>query len=51
MNENPTADNTSSSERFDRFVQFIKYCIVGVLNTLVCFGVIYLCKSFLLFST
>lgn len=47
MNENPTADNTSSSsERFDRFVQFIKYCIVGVLNTLVCFGVIYLCKSF-----
>ena len=25
--------------------QFIRYCIVGVLNTLVTLGVIYLCKS------
>lgn len=27
--------------------QFVKYCLVGVLNTLVTFGVIYICKSFL----
>ena len=27
--------------------QFIRYCIVGVLNTLVTLGVIYLCKSML----
>jgi putative flippase GtrA len=25
--------------------QFIKYCCVGVINTLVCLGVIFLCKS------
>lgn len=28
-----------------KILQFVKYCIVGVLNTLVTFGVIYLCKS------
>ncbi len=27
--------------------QFVKYCIVGILNTLVTLGVIYLCKSML----
>ncbi|MDE6311332.1 MAG: GtrA family protein [Muribaculaceae bacterium] len=30
----------------NRYVQFVKYCLVGVLNTLVTFGVIYICKSF-----
>ena len=28
-------------------LQFVKYCMVGVLNTLVTLGVIYLCKSLL----
>lgn len=27
--------------------QFIKYCLVGVLNTLVCLGTIFICKSLL----
>lgn len=31
----------------NKYVQFVKYCIVGVLNTLVTLGVIYICKSFL----
>ncbi len=31
----------------NKYVQFVKYCIVGVLNTLVTLGVIYLCKSLL----
>ncbi len=31
----------------NRYLQFVKYCMVGVLNTLVTFGVIYICKSFL----
>lgn len=35
------------SEKHEKAVQFIKYCLVGVLNTLVTFGVIYLCKSLL----
>ena len=34
----------------NRYVQFVKYCLVGVLNTLVTFGVIYICKSFLLMN-
>lgn len=34
-------------ERHERPVQFIKYCIVGVLNTLITLGVIYMCKSIL----
>lgn len=34
-------------ESTNRYVQFVKYCMVGVLNTLVTFGVIYICKSFL----
>lgn len=33
--------------RHSKILQFIKYCIVGVLNTLVTLGVIYLCKSLL----
>lgn len=40
-------DSASKAERIEKIVQFIKYCLVGVLNTLVTFGVIYLCKSFL----
>lgn len=31
----------------EKTLQFIKYCIVGVLNTLITLGVIYLCKSLL----
>lgn len=37
----------SSTARTEKIVQFVKYCLVGVLNTLVTFGMIYLCKSFL----
>ena len=33
--------------RREKLVQFIKYCLVGVLNTAVTFCVIYFCKSFL----
>ena len=36
-----------SEAKREKIVQFIKYCLVGVLNTLVTFGVIYLCKSLL----
>lgn len=36
----------TDNPKIERFVQFVKYCLVGVLNTLVTFGVIYLCKSF-----
>lgn len=36
-----------SSARGEKMLQFVKYCIVGVLNTLVTLGVIYICKSFL----
>lgn len=39
--------DTKLPEKYEKFIQFIKYCMVGVLNTLVTFGVIYLCKSFL----
>ena len=35
------------AENSNKYVQFVKYCLVGVLNTLVTFGVIYICKSFL----
>lgn len=38
---------TIDTEKREKIIQFIKYCMVGVLNTLVTFGVIYLCKSFL----
>ncbi|MDE5629616.1 MAG: GtrA family protein [Muribaculaceae bacterium] len=34
-------------DKVQKLVQFIKYCLVGVLNTLITFGVIYLCKSLL----
>lgn len=30
----------------EKAVQFIKYCLVGVLNTLLTLGVIYVCTSF-----
>ena len=33
--------------RYEKIIQFIKYCLVGVLNTLVTLGVIYMCKSLL----
>lgn len=36
-----------STSRGEKLLQFVKYCIVGVLNTLVTLGVIYICKSFL----
>lgn len=36
-----------ASERGEKLLQFLKYCIVGVLNTIVTFAVIYICKSFL----
>ena len=36
-----------SPEKIEKCVQFVKYCMVGVLNTLVTYGVIYICKSFL----
>lgn len=31
----------------EQYGQFIRYCIVGVLNTLMTLGVIYICKSLL----
>ena len=36
-----------TTERGEKMLQVVKYCIVGVLNTLVTLGVIYICKSFL----
>ena len=30
-----------------KMLQFLKYCIVGALNTVVCLGVIFVCKSLL----
>ncbi len=35
-----------TSVRLEKIVQFVKYCLVGVLNTLLTMGVIYLCSSF-----
>lgn len=37
----------ASIERRREVLQFVKYCTVGVLNTLVCLGVIFICKSLL----
>lgn len=34
------------NEKQEQIIQFIKFCLVGVLNTLVTLAVIYLCKSF-----
>lgn len=31
----------------EKVLQFIKFCLVGVLNTVVCMGAIYICNSFL----
>lgn len=31
----------------NHIVQFVKYCMVGVLNTMVCLGTIFICKSLL----
>lgn len=39
--------NNRLARRHQKSLQFVKYCIVGVLNTLVTLGVIYLCKSLL----
>lgn len=41
------APNTPHAPRENKYVQFVKYCTVGVLNTLITLAVIYLCKSFL----
>lgn len=39
-------NNTNAPEsRTEKILQFIKYCMVGVLNTIVTLGVIYVCKS------
>ena len=35
------------ARQHEKITQFIKYCLVGVLNTLVTLGVIYMCKSLL----
>ncbi len=44
-------DNTkavkAARQRKVEILRFIKYCIVGVLNTLVCLGTIFVCKSLL----
>lgn len=37
-------------QRKDEILQFVKYCTVGVLNTLLCLGVIFFCKSVLEFN-
>lgn len=34
-------------EENDELLRFVKYCAVGVLNTLLCLGVIFFCKSIL----
>ena len=34
-----------SIQTHKEILQFVKYCTVGVLNTLVCLGVIFICKS------
>ena len=41
---NHTDDTT---QRKANLIQFVKYCMVGVLNTIVCLGVIFTCKSLL----
>ncbi|MCM1067376.1 MAG: GtrA family protein [Muribaculaceae bacterium] len=41
-----TTDTHTDDARLEKIMQFVKYCLVGVLNTLVTLGVIYLCKSF-----
>lgn len=40
------SEDTAMAPRGAQLLQFVKYCLVGVLNTLVTMGVIYLCKSF-----
>lgn len=37
-------------QRKDEILQFVKYCTVGALNTLLCLGVIFFCKSVLEFN-
>lgn len=36
-----------SRNKIRQILQFVRYCVVGVLNTAVTMGVIYICKSFL----
>ncbi len=38
---------TAPERTSDRILQFIRYCVVGVLNTIITLAVIYLCKSML----
>lgn len=38
---------TESIARRDELLKFIKYCLVGGVNTLVCLGFIFICKSLL----
>lgn len=40
-------DDSVTETTTDRVLQFIRYCLVGVLNTLITLAVIYLCKSML----
>ena len=42
-----TEETAGTDTRTEKILQFVRYCLVGVLNTLVTLGVIYLCKSFL----
>ena len=42
-----TEETAGTDTRTGKILQFVRYCLVGVLNTLVTLGVIYLCKSFL----
>ncbi len=41
------SSGSPGESKFAHAMQFVRYCIVGVLNTLVTMGVIYICKSFL----
>lgn len=39
--------NTTCLEKHAELIRFLKYCSVGVLNTLLCLSVIFTCKSLL----
>jgi putative flippase GtrA len=40
-------ENTASQQRKEQIIQFVKYCLVGGLNSLITLVLIYVCKSFL----
>lgn len=42
---NNTDKNSVNNPHMEKIIQFVKYCMVGVLNTIVTLGVIYACKS------